>query len=82
MSDSHVLLGVSAAYLIIVSANKKRRKKRSLWVNNYLKTQNFGIIDDLQLDILFKNFTRIFRANLYSILNIMEPEILKNKHSF
>jgi len=48
MSDSHLLLGVSMAYLMI--ANKKRWKKHSLWVKNYLKTQNFGIIDDLQLD--------------------------------
>jgi hypothetical protein len=70
MSDSHVLLGVSAAYLMIASANKKRRKKRSLWVKNYLKTRNFGIIDDLQLDedILFRNFTRMSRSNFYSIL--------------
>lgn len=50
MSDSHVLFGVSETYLMIASANKKRRKKRFLWVKNYLKTRHFGIIDDLQLD--------------------------------
>lgn len=84
MSDSHVLLGVSAAYLMIASANKKRRKKRSLWVKNYLKTRNFGIIDDLQLDedILFKNFTRMSRSNFYSILQIIEPEIEKQNTRF
>jgi len=84
MSDLHVLLGVSAAYLMIASANKKRRKKRSLWVKNYLKTRNFGIIDDLQLDedILFKNFTRISRSNFYSILQIIELEIEKQNTRF
>lgn len=84
MSDSHVLLGVIAAYLMIASANKKRRKKRSLWVKNYLKNQNFGIIDDLQLDedVLFKNFTRMSRSNFYSILQIIEPEIEKQNTRF
>lgn len=83
MSDSHVLLGVSAAYLMIASA-KKRRKKRSLWVKNDLKTRNFGIIDDLQLDedILFRNFTRMSRSNFYSILKIIEPEIEKQNTRF
>jgi hypothetical protein len=46
--DSHVLLSVNVAYLIIANVNKNRRKKRFLRVNNYLKTQNFGIIDDLK----------------------------------
>jgi hypothetical protein len=41
LSDSHVLLGVNAAYLIIASANKKPRNKRSLQVINYLKTWNY-----------------------------------------
>ncbi|XP_015377875.1 PREDICTED: uncharacterized protein LOC107172114 [Diuraphis noxia] len=84
MSDSNLLLGVSAAYLIIASANKKRRKKRSLWVKNYLKNRNFGIIDDLQLDedILFRNFTRMSQANFYSILKIIEPEIVKQNTRF
>jgi hypothetical protein len=84
MSDPNLLFGVSAAYLIIASANKKRWKKRSLWVKNYLKNQNFGIIDDLQLDedILFRNFTRMSRANFYSILKIIEPQIVKQNTCF
>jgi len=84
MSDSYVLLGVSAAYLMIASANKKRRKKRSLRVKNYLKTRHFGIIDDFQLDedILFKNFTRMSRSNFYSILQIIEPKIEKQNTRF
>jgi len=51
MSDSHVLL-VSAAYLMIASANKKRRKKRYLWVKNYLKTRNFDSYDSCTGEII------------------------------
>jgi hypothetical protein len=53
-------------YLIIPSTNNKRRKKRSLRVNNYLKTQNFGIVDVLQLyeilylKILYEYLDQIF----------------------
>lgn len=85
MSDSqNILLGVSVAYLIISSAKKKRRKKRSMWINNYLKTRNYEIIDNLQLDedILFRNFTRMSRTHFYSILKIIEPEIVKQNTSF
>jgi len=59
MSDSNLLLGISAAYYIIANAKKKREKKRSKWIKNYFKTRNFGIINDLQLDedFLFGNFT-------------------------
>jgi hypothetical protein len=46
--NTHVLLGISVAYLIIARANKKHRKKRFLMIKNYLKIRNFGIIDDLQ----------------------------------
>uniref|UniRef100_A0A2S2QRI5 Uncharacterized protein n=1 Tax=Sipha flava TaxID=143950 RepID=A0A2S2QRI5_9HEMI len=63
-----------AAYLIILSANKKPRKKRSLRVKNYLKTRHFKIIDDLQSYETFSsrfNFTRITKANFYPILNII-----------
>jgi hypothetical protein len=38
LSDSHALPGVSVAYLIIANANERCRKKRFLWVKNYLKT--------------------------------------------
>jgi len=64
--------------------NCKLRKKLSLWVKNYLKTRNFGIIDDLQLDedILFRNFTRMSRSNFYSILQIIDPEIVKQNTGF
>lgn len=50
-----------------------------LWVKNHLKTRHFGIIDDLQLDeyILFRNFTRISKSIFYSILQIIESEIVK-----
>lgn len=53
-------------------------------VKNYLKTRNFGIIDDLQLDenILFKKLTRMSRSNFYSILQIIEPEIVKQNTNF
>jgi len=79
MSSSPMLLGVSAAYLIIANANKWCRKKRSFWAKNYFKTRHFGIIDDLQLDedILFGDFTRMSRTNFYSILKIIELEIVK-----
>lgn len=85
MSDSSLLLGVSAAYLIIASAKKRRdKKKRSIWMKNYLKTRNFGIIDDLQLDedIVFRNFTRMSRTNFYYLLKKIEPEIEKQNTRF
>lgn len=48
MSDSNLLLGISAAYYIIANAKNKREEKRSKWIKNYFKTRNFGIINDLQ----------------------------------
>jgi hypothetical protein len=69
MSNSHIFLGVRAAYLIIASVRKKRRKKRSLWIKNYLKTQHLEIIDGLQLakDILFKNYSNAHSSGVSRI---------------
>jgi len=84
MSSSPILLGINVAYLIIANINKRRKKKNSLWIKNSSKTRNFGTINDSQLDedILFRNFTRIFRTNFYSILKIIEPEIAKQNTRF
>ena len=84
MSDSNLLLGISAAYYIIANAKKKREKKRSKWIKNYFKTRNFGIINDLQLDedFLFGNFTRMSKTNFFSLLKMIEPEIVKQNTKF
>lgn len=53
-------------------------------MKNYLKTRNFGIIDDLQLDenIVFRNFMRMSRTNFYYLLKKIEPEIEKQNTRF
>lgn len=63
---------------------KKREKKRSKWIKNYFKTRNFGIINDLQLDedFLFGNFTRMSKTNFFSLLKMIEPEIVKQNTKF
>lgn len=73
MSDSNLLLGISAAYYIIANAKNKREKKRSKWIKNYFKTRNFGIINDLQLDedFLFGNFTRMSKTNFFLLLKMI-----------
>lgn len=84
MSDSNLLLGISAAYYIIANAKKKREKKRSKWIKNYFKTRNFGIINDLQLDgdFLFGNFTRMSKTIFFFLLKMIEPDIVKQNTKF
>ncbi|KAL4154135.1 hypothetical protein QTP88_001968 [Uroleucon formosanum] len=72
------------AYYIIANAKKKREKKRSKWIKNYFKTRNFGIINDLQLDgdFLFGNFTRMSKTIFFSLLKMIEPDIVKQNTKF
>jgi hypothetical protein len=83
--DAAVLTGISAAFIVLKNARKKREKyQRSLWVKDYIKSRNSRIIRDLELNenVLFKNFTRMSKTNFYTLLGIVEPKITKQNTRF
>lgn len=83
-SDATVLAGISAACLLLSQVRKRRRKVRSMWMCDYLKSRNNGILNDLEQNesFLFQNFTRMSRENFYNLLELVRPKIEKKNTSF
>lgn len=79
-----VLAGISVACILSSKVRKRKRKPRSMWMSEYLKRRNYGILNDLELNenLLFKNFTRMSRENFYTLLHIVRPKIEKNNTYF
>lgn len=85
VTDAAMLAGVSAAFLVLKRMRKRRNKyQRSMWLKDYLRTRNSGIMRELELNdnVLFKNFTRMSRTNFYMILQMVEPKIAKENTRF
>lgn len=85
-ADAAMLLaGISAAILMLKKVRKRRNKRqRSIWMKDYLKTRNFGIIRQLELNenILFKNFMRMSMRDFYLLLEMIKPKIIKKNTRF
>jgi hypothetical protein len=84
VTDAAMIAGISAAISVLKKVRKRREKyQRSIWMKDYFKTRNFGIMRELELNetLLFKNFTRMSRTNFYMLLGMVEPKIEK-KYSF
>jgi hypothetical protein len=83
-SDAIVLGGLSAAYYIIRNIHKRRRSRRSIWMREYFKKRNFGILKDLEANdsVLFKNFTRMSKKNFDTLLEMVRPQIEKPDSNF
>lgn len=79
-----MLGGVSVACILLSEVRKRKRKPRSMWMSEYLKRRNYGILNDLELNenLLFKNFTRMSKENFDTLLNIVRPKIEKNNTYF
>jgi hypothetical protein len=72
MSDTNLLLSISAAYFIIANTKNIREKNLSYkWIEDYFKTRNFNIINDLQLDedFLFGNYAKVPNKFIFVIKN-------------
>jgi hypothetical protein len=85
ISDAAVLAGISAAFIVLKNVRKKRKKYGlSIWVKNYIKSRNSRLITDLEFneDVLFKNFTRMSKRNIYTILGIVESMFTKQNTRF
>lgn len=85
VTDAAMLAGISAAMLVLKRVRKRREKyRRSIWMKDYFKTRNFGILRELELNenVLFKNFTRMSRTNFYMLLGMVEPKIEKQNTRF
>lgn len=83
-SDAAVLAGISVACLLLSKVRKRKRKVRSMWMCDYLKGRNNGILNDLELNesFLFKNFTRMSRENFDNLLELVRPKIEKKNTTF
>lgn len=81
-SDASILAGVSAAFLLL--KRKRQRHKRIIWVKEYLKKRNVGILKELELNdgVLFKNFTRMSKENFEKLLGMVKPFIQKHDTRF
>lgn len=79
--DASVLICLSAAYVIL---KNRQRKRRSKWMTKYLKQRNNVLLRELQEEEapLFKNFTRMSRANFDRLLQIIEPDITTQDTNF
>jgi hypothetical protein len=76
---------VSAAFRVLKKCKEKREKHRRLiWVREYLKSRKSRIMRDLEFneDLLFKNFTLMFKTNFYTLLGVMERMITKQNNRF
>jgi hypothetical protein len=84
MDDAVVLACISVACILLKKGQKRKRKPRAMWMSDYLKKKNYGILNDLQLNenLLFQNFTRMSRENFYKLLHIVRPKIEKNNTYF
>ena len=85
VTDAAMLAGISAAMLVLKRVRKRREKyRRSIWMKDYFKTRNFGILRELELNenVLFKNFMRMSRTNFYMLLGMVEPKIEKQNTRF
>lgn len=83
VTDTAMLAGISAAFLVLKRVRKRREKyQRSIWLKDYLRTRNFGIMRDLDDNVLFKNFTRMSRTNFYMLLQMVKPKIAKENTRF
>ncbi|KDR08286.1 hypothetical protein L798_01974, partial [Zootermopsis nevadensis] len=63
---------------------RKEQRRRRIWMKDYLKKRNFGILKDLEVDeeVLFRNFTRMPRPNFNTLLEIVAPKIAKRNTHF
>jgi hypothetical protein len=85
VTDAAMLAGISADMLVLKRVRKRREKyRRSIWMKNYFKTRNFGILRELELNenVVFKNFMRMSRTNFYMLLGMVEPKIEKQNTRF
>lgn len=85
MEDLTLLAGISFAFLALHKVNKKRKKyRRSIWMKEYFKKRNFGILKELEFheNALFKNFTRMSKSNFRVLLGLVEPMIVKQNTHF
>lgn len=84
VTDAALLAGISGAFLILKNVKKRSAKRRKVWMKDYLKSRNFGILKELELnkDILFKNFTRMSKRNFYELLRMVELKITKQNTHF
>ncbi|XP_046679091.1 uncharacterized protein LOC124366548 [Homalodisca vitripennis] len=55
-----------------------------MWMCDYLKRSNNGILNNLELNesFLFKNFTRMSRENFYNLLELVRAKIEKKNTTF
>jgi hypothetical protein len=67
VTDAAMLAGISAAILVLKKVRKRREKyRRSIWMKDYFKTRNVGIMRELELNenVIFKNFTECLEQTM------------------
>lgn len=81
--DAILLGGISAAYLVLRRV-KRKKTRRAIWMKEYFKTRNFGILKDLQCNenVLFNNFTRMSKKNFDTLLDMVKPFIERSDSHF
>lgn len=83
VTDTAMLADISAPFLVLKSIRKRHEKyQRSIWLKGYLRTRNFGIMRDLNDNVLFKNFMRMSRTNRYMLFQMVKPKIVKENTHF
>lgn len=84
-NDTAIAAGLSAAFLLLKKRKEWREKsQRTKWVKDYLKNRNVAILKELEWNdnVLFKNFTRMSKDNFNTLLEMIEPVIVKKDSRF